>query len=167
MLPLASSVQPRSRISPTARWIVCVKSAVLVEGDLRRRSHDEHQASDGPWLLSWPAPPQGLPVRGQRTRTNARTRKGRAKAIAGKVIGTGHGKQDCYQSSQEGQKNVAEGIAHIHVLSTTRSSPSPTVRKCPVVGDFWWRWLQRLAQVHAVCARLPLKRQAKTARNAV
>ncbi|WP_040157799.1 30S ribosomal protein S13 [Nigerium massiliense] len=27
---------------------------------------------------------QGLPVRGQRTRTNARTRKGRKKAVAGK-----------------------------------------------------------------------------------
>lgn len=27
---------------------------------------------------------KGLPVRGQRTRTNARTRKGRAKTVAGK-----------------------------------------------------------------------------------
>ncbi len=31
----------------------------------------------------WPA--QGLPVRGQRTKTNARTRKGKAKTVAGKV----------------------------------------------------------------------------------
>jgi small subunit ribosomal protein S13 len=29
---------------------------------------------------------KGLPVRGQRTRTNARTRKGPAKAVAGKKI---------------------------------------------------------------------------------
>jgi small subunit ribosomal protein S13 len=28
--------------------------------------------------------PQGLPVRGQRTKTNARTRKGKAKTVAGK-----------------------------------------------------------------------------------
>jgi hypothetical protein len=28
---------------------------------------------------------QGLPVRGQRTKTNARTRKGKAKTVAGKV----------------------------------------------------------------------------------
>jgi small subunit ribosomal protein S13 len=55
----------------------------LVEGDLRRET-DEHQASDGPRLLSRPAPSSRLPVRGQRTHTNARTRKGPAKAIAGK-----------------------------------------------------------------------------------
>ena len=40
------------------------------------RGRDEHQAPDGPRLLPRPAPPQGLPVRGQRTHTNARTRKG-------------------------------------------------------------------------------------------
>jgi small subunit ribosomal protein S13 len=31
---------------------------------------------------------KGLPVRGQRTHTNARTRKGRGRAIAGKKIAT-------------------------------------------------------------------------------
>jgi small subunit ribosomal protein S13 len=55
-----------------------------VEGDLRRERRDEHQASDGPRLLSRPASPPWLPVRGQRTHTNARTRKGPAKPIAGK-----------------------------------------------------------------------------------
>ena len=48
------------------------------------RSGDEYQASDGPGRLSRPSPSQQLPVRGQRTHTNARTRKGKAKAIAGK-----------------------------------------------------------------------------------
>jgi small subunit ribosomal protein S13 len=48
------------------------------------RDGDEHQAADGPRLLPWPSPPQGPPVRGQRTHTNARTRKGKAKPIAGK-----------------------------------------------------------------------------------
>ena len=48
------------------------------------RDRDEHQAADGSGLLSRPASPQGLPVRGQRTHTNARTRKGPAKPIAGK-----------------------------------------------------------------------------------
>ncbi len=49
------------------------------------RSLDEHQAPHGPRLLPRPASPQGsLPVRGQRTHTNARTRKGPAKSIAGK-----------------------------------------------------------------------------------
>ena len=55
-----------------------------VEGDLRRENGDERQAPDGPGLLPGPAPPPGLPVRGQRTHTNARTRKGPAKPIAGK-----------------------------------------------------------------------------------
>jgi small subunit ribosomal protein S13 len=57
---------------------------LTVEGDLRRERGREHQASDGPGLLSRPAPSPGLPVRGQRTHTNARTRKGKAKPIAGK-----------------------------------------------------------------------------------
>ena len=48
------------------------------------RSGDQHQAPDGPRRLSRPAPSQAVPVRGQRTHTNARTRKGKAKAIAGK-----------------------------------------------------------------------------------
>ena len=56
----------------------------VVEGDLRREVVDEHQAADGSRLLSRPAPPPQLPVRGQRTHTNARTRKGKAKPIAGK-----------------------------------------------------------------------------------
>ena len=44
------------------------------------RGDDEHQAPDGPRLLPRHAPRKGLPVRGQRTRTNARTRKGPRKA---------------------------------------------------------------------------------------
>ncbi len=48
------------------------------------RDRDEHQAADGPRLLSRPRHRKGLPVRGQRTHTNARTRKGKAKPIAGK-----------------------------------------------------------------------------------
>jgi small subunit ribosomal protein S13 len=35
-----------------------------------------HQAPDGDRLLPRHAPPRGLPVRGQNTKTNARTRKG-------------------------------------------------------------------------------------------
>jgi len=44
------------------------------------RSVHEHQAADGPRLLPWHPPRKGLPMRGQRTRTNARTRKGPRKA---------------------------------------------------------------------------------------
>ena len=55
----------------------------VVEGDLRERRH-EHQAADGPRYYRGLRHRKGLPVRGQRTHTNARTRKGPAKPIAGK-----------------------------------------------------------------------------------
>ena len=35
-------------------------------------------------MLPRPAAPRGLPVNGQRTRTNARTRKGKRKTVANK-----------------------------------------------------------------------------------
>jgi small subunit ribosomal protein S13 len=56
----------------------------VVEGDLRREvSINIKRLMD---LGTYPGlrPRKGLPTRGQRTHTNARTRKGRAKAIAGK-----------------------------------------------------------------------------------
>ncbi len=77
---------------------------------------------------------KGLPVRGQRTRTNARTRKGPRKAAPGVAVEADAAKassrgQDtrtqrmAQQPTTEGRaararkkvkKNVAEGIAHIH-----------------------------------------------------
>jgi small subunit ribosomal protein S13 len=47
-----------------------IEANLMVEGDLRRDTQMNIK--------------RGLPVRGQRTHTNARTRKGPAKAIAGK-----------------------------------------------------------------------------------
>jgi small subunit ribosomal protein S13 len=44
------------------------------------RSLDEHQALDGSRRVPRHPSSQGLPMRGQRTRTNARTRKGPRKA---------------------------------------------------------------------------------------
>ena len=56
----------------------------LVEGDLRRkRSLDIKRYLDLGCLRGL-RHRKGLPVRGQRTHTNARTRKGKPKAIAGK-----------------------------------------------------------------------------------
>jgi len=57
---------------------------LTVEGDLRREtSMNIKRLMD---LGTWRGKRHrlGLPVRGQRTRTNARTRKGRAKTVAGK-----------------------------------------------------------------------------------
>ena len=56
----------------------------LVEGDLRRdRAMDIKRLMDLGCYRGW-RHRRGLPVRGQRTHTNARTRKGPARAIAGK-----------------------------------------------------------------------------------
>jgi small subunit ribosomal protein S13 len=56
---------------------------LTVEGDLRREvTMNIKRLMD--LVLPWPASPQGLPVRGQRTHTNARTRKAPRRPIAGK-----------------------------------------------------------------------------------
>ena len=57
---------------------------VVVEGDLRRENGYGHKTFDGSWVLQRAQTSKEPPVRGQRTHTNARTRKGPAKAIAGK-----------------------------------------------------------------------------------
>ena len=57
----------------------------MVEGDLRRDVALNIKRFDRNRLLSWQyAIEAGLPVRGQRTKTNARTSKGPVKTIANK-----------------------------------------------------------------------------------
>ncbi len=56
----------------------------LVEGALRRHDSAEHRSSARDQQLSRQSPSSRLPVRGQRTRSNARTRKGPRKTVAGK-----------------------------------------------------------------------------------
>ena len=56
----------------------------LVEGDLRRRTSMSIKRYLDLGCLRGLRHRRNLPVRGQRTHTNARTRKGPAKAIAGK-----------------------------------------------------------------------------------
>ena len=59
-------------------------AGIVVEGDLRRQvSMNIKRLMDLGCYRGF-RHRKGLPVRGQRTRTNARTRKGPAKAIAGK-----------------------------------------------------------------------------------
>ena len=55
-----------------------------VEGDLRRETAVNIKRLMALACYRGLRPRKGLPVRGQRTHTNARTRKGPAKAIAGK-----------------------------------------------------------------------------------
>ena len=56
----------------------------LVEGDLRRKTSMDVKRYLDLGCLRGLRHRRNLPVRGQRTHTNARTRKGPAKAIAGK-----------------------------------------------------------------------------------
>ena len=56
----------------------------LVEGDLRRQSSMDIKRYMDLGCLRGLRHRKGLPVRGQRTHTNARTRKGKPKSIAGK-----------------------------------------------------------------------------------
>lgn len=57
---------------------------LLVEGDLRRQNAMNIKRLMDLGCYKGLRHRKGLPVRGQRTHTNARTRKGPAKAIAGK-----------------------------------------------------------------------------------
>tara|TARA_B100000989_G_scaffold52761_1_gene35244 strand:- start:1828 stop:2196 length:369 start_codon:yes stop_codon:yes gene_type:complete len=56
----------------------------IVEGDLRRQSSMDIKRFMDLGCVKGLRHRKGLPVRGQRTHTNARTRKGKPKAIAGK-----------------------------------------------------------------------------------
>ena len=63
-----------------------IESNFSVEGNLRRsRTHDINRLRDIKCYRGL-RHRSGLPVRGQRTRTNARTRKGPRKTIAGKKM---------------------------------------------------------------------------------
>ena len=61
-----------------------IDSEFLVEGDLRRQTSMAIKRYLDLGCLRGLRHRRNLPVRGQRTHTNARTRKGPAKAIAGK-----------------------------------------------------------------------------------
>lgn len=67
-----------------ARLRAFVDANLKVEGDLRREvsSHIKRKMEIGTY--QGVRHRRGLPVRGQRTRTNARTRKGPKKTVAGK-----------------------------------------------------------------------------------
>ncbi len=77
---VAAGVDPHTRVKDlTEPEVNALRSQIAkfaVEGDLRPRSVDEHQAPDGPGSYRGIRHRRGLPVRGQRTKTNARTRKG-------------------------------------------------------------------------------------------
>ena len=63
-----------------------ISSSYVVEGDLRRQVQNNIKRLVGVHCYRGIRHRLGLPVRGQRTRTNARTRKGPRKTVAGKKV---------------------------------------------------------------------------------
>ena len=64
--------------------IAYIEAGVLVEGTLRRQVQQNIQRLRDIRCYRGDRHRKGLPVRGQRTRCNARTRQGRKKTVAGK-----------------------------------------------------------------------------------
>ena len=62
----------------------CIDKEVIVEGDLRRRTALDIKRLSEIGCYRGVRHRKGLPVRGQRSKTNARTRKGPKKTIANK-----------------------------------------------------------------------------------
>ena len=69
-----------------ARLNAILASEYVVEGDLRRQVQNNIKRLIGIHCYRGQRHRLGLPVRGQRTRTNARTRKGKRKTVANKKI---------------------------------------------------------------------------------
>lgn len=69
-----------------ARLNAILQSEYVVEGDLRRKVQNDIKRLVGIRCYRGIRHSIGLPVRGQRTRTNARTRKGKRKTVANKKI---------------------------------------------------------------------------------
>jgi small subunit ribosomal protein S13 len=67
-----------------ARLNQLLQSEYVLEGDLRRQVQNNIKRLIGIHCYRGMRHRLGLPVRGQRTRTNSRTRKGRRKTIAAK-----------------------------------------------------------------------------------
>lgn len=67
-----------------ARLNALLQSSYVVEGDLRRQVQNNIKRLVSIHSYRGQRHRLGLPVRGQRTRTNSRTRKGRRKTVANK-----------------------------------------------------------------------------------
>ena len=109
----------------------------MVEGDLRREVAINIKRLMDLGAYRGLRHRRQLPVRGQRTHTNARTRKGKAKAIAGQeeVIrrsrhpalkrrrarkGSRHMAKEATRVRRKERKNIVSGVAHVNSSSTTR-----------------------------------------------
>jgi small subunit ribosomal protein S13 len=84
-----TGVEPSTRVrdlteDEAVRLREAIERSYTIEGDLRREVASNVQRLMEIGCYRGLRHRRGLPVRGQRTRTNARTRKGRRKTVAGK-----------------------------------------------------------------------------------
>mgnify|MGYP001157820375 CR=1 FL=1 len=97
--PLALKVLEQTKINPTtlardltedevSRLRAVVEGELVVEGDLRRNVRGNIQRLIEINCYRGQRHRRGLPVRGQRTKTNARTRRGARRTVAGKKKAT-------------------------------------------------------------------------------
>ncbi len=89
MILAESQIEPTKRAADLTEQEVSTIAAIIdqgvvVEGALRRQVAQNIQRLKDIRAYRGERHRKGLPVRGQRTRTNARTRKGRKKTVAGK-----------------------------------------------------------------------------------
>ena len=93
------------------------RRATKVEGDLRREVQQDIKRKMEIGCYQGIRHRRGLPVRGQRTQTNARTRKGPKKTVAGKKKGEevlmAKPRPGGRRPRKRERKNVAYGVAHI------------------------------------------------------
>ena len=85
----ATDISPDTRVrdlteEEVARLRTWIDANLKVEGDLRREVAQDIKRKMEIGCYAGLRHRRGLPVRGQRTRTNARTRKGPKKTVAGK-----------------------------------------------------------------------------------
>ena len=85
----ATEISPDTRVrdlteEEVARLRTWIDQNLQVEGDLRREIAQDIKRKMEIGCYAGLRHRRGLPVRGQRTRTNARTRKGPKKTVAGK-----------------------------------------------------------------------------------
>jgi len=86
---MATDISPNTRVrdltdDEVAKLRTYIDQNVKVEGDLRREVSQDIKRKIEIGTYQGARHRRGLPVHGQRTRTNARTRKGPKKTVAGK-----------------------------------------------------------------------------------
>ena len=110
-------IDPSTRVSNLTNDEVAqirkyIEANFRVEGDLRRDVSQNIRRKTEIGTYQGLRHRMGLPVRGQRTHTNARTRKGPRFAIAGKKKATKIIMAD-QKTKKKNKKNVPSGVAHI------------------------------------------------------